>query len=53
MKQIKILHLDSNHPLLMEQLQHLGFINDEDYTSTKEEIEQKIKNLIKRFKCLT
>lgn len=44
MKHIKILHLDSNHPIMMEQLQYLGFENDEDYTSTKEEIEQKIKN---------
>ena len=39
---IKILHIDSNHPLLMEQLQELGFTNHEDFTSTKEEIEAKI-----------
>ena len=42
MKHIKILHLDSNHPQMMEQLQQLGFTNDEDYTSSKEEIEHKI-----------
>jgi D-3-phosphoglycerate dehydrogenase len=40
--EIKILHIDSNHPLLMEQLQELGFQNHEDFTSTKEEIEAKI-----------
>jgi D-3-phosphoglycerate dehydrogenase len=39
---MKILHLDSNHPLLIEQLNEIGFINDEDYTSTKLEIEAKI-----------
>jgi D-3-phosphoglycerate dehydrogenase len=40
--EMKILHLDSNHPLLIKQLNDLGFINDEDYTSTKLEIEAKI-----------
>ncbi|WP_369048521.1 2-hydroxyacid dehydrogenase [Tenacibaculum sp. UWU-22] len=39
---MKILHLDSNHPLLINQLNDLGFINDEDSTSTKEEVEAKI-----------
>lgn len=39
---IKILHIDSNHPLLMQQLQQFGCINDEDYTSSKTEIEDKI-----------
>lgn len=39
---IKILHLDSNHPLLWEQLQEAGFTNHEDFTSSKEEIEAKI-----------
>lgn len=39
---MNILHLDSNHPLLIEQLNNLGFLNDEDYSSTKEEIESKI-----------
>ncbi|WP_298762898.1 2-hydroxyacid dehydrogenase [uncultured Polaribacter sp.] len=41
---MKILHLDTNHPLLINQLKDLGFINDEDYTSSKEEIEAKIHN---------
>ena len=39
---IKILHLDSNHPLLWEQLQEAGFLNHEDFVSTKEQIEAKI-----------
>ncbi|OUS01413.1 hydroxyacid dehydrogenase [Flavobacteriales bacterium 33_180_T64] len=37
---MKILHLDTNHPLLIEQLNTLGFTNDEDYTSSKEAIEK-------------
>ncbi|WP_460220160.1 2-hydroxyacid dehydrogenase [Psychroserpens sp. MEBiC05023] len=41
---MKILHLDSNHDLLIEQLNDLGFKNDEDYTSSKDEIIQKIHN---------
>ncbi|WP_121665935.1 2-hydroxyacid dehydrogenase [Mesonia aquimarina] len=41
---MKILHLDSNHPLLIQQLTELGFENHEDYTSSKETIEQKISN---------
>ena len=39
---MKILHLDSNHPLLLNQLNELGFTNDKDYTSSKDEIESKI-----------
>jgi D-3-phosphoglycerate dehydrogenase len=39
---IKILHLDSNHPLLIEELEKAGFQNQQDYTSTKQEIEEKI-----------
>lgn len=39
---IKILHIDSNNPLLWNQLKELGFQNEEDFTSTKEEIESKI-----------
>ncbi|RIA10947.1 D-3-phosphoglycerate dehydrogenase [Flavobacteriaceae bacterium MAR_2010_72] len=39
---MKILHLDTNHPLLIDELNNLGFINDEDYTSTKQEVEFKI-----------
>jgi D-3-phosphoglycerate dehydrogenase / 2-oxoglutarate reductase len=41
-KSIKILHIDSNHPLLLGQLQDAGFTNHEDYTSSKEAIEAKI-----------
>ncbi|MBO3099230.1 2-hydroxyacid dehydrogenase [Gelidibacter pelagius] len=41
---MKILHLDTNHPLLINQLNALGFENDEDYTSSKEAIEAKIHN---------
>ena len=41
---MKILHLDTNHPLLIHQLQAMGFENDEDYTSSKAEIEAKIHN---------
>lgn len=36
---MKILHLDTNHPLLINQLNDLGFENYEDYTSSKLEIE--------------
>tara|TARA_R110001583_G_scaffold128551_1_gene280320 strand:- start:710 stop:1648 length:939 start_codon:yes stop_codon:yes gene_type:complete len=39
---MKVLHLDVNHPLIIEQFNALGFQNDEDYTSTKEELEKKI-----------
>ena len=41
---MKILHLDTNHPLLLNQLNDLGFINHEDYTSSKSEIETKIQD---------
>ncbi len=39
---MKILHLDTNHQLLINQLNDLGFTNHEDYTSSKEAIEAKI-----------
>ncbi|MCK0192235.1 2-hydroxyacid dehydrogenase [Arenibacter sp. F20364] len=39
---MKVLHLDVNHPLIIEQFNALGFQNDEDYTSSKEQIEKKI-----------
>ena len=39
---IKVLHIDSNHPLLWDQLQQSGFINHEDFTSSKEAILAKI-----------
>ncbi len=41
---MKILHIDTNHHLLINQLNELGFINDEDYTSTKSGVEYKIHN---------
>jgi D-3-phosphoglycerate dehydrogenase len=44
LSKVKILHIDSNHPLLWEQLEKAGFINEADYTSTKEEVESKIEN---------
>jgi D-3-phosphoglycerate dehydrogenase len=43
-KDVKILHIDSNHPLLWEQLEQAGFYNEADFTSSKSEIEAKIHN---------
>ena len=40
---MKILHLDTNHPLLINQLNDLGFTNHEDCTASKQQIEVKIK----------
>ncbi|WP_273565408.1 2-hydroxyacid dehydrogenase [Maribacter halichondriae] len=39
---MKVLHVDTNHPLIVEQFAAIGFENHEDYTSSKEEIEKKI-----------
>jgi D-3-phosphoglycerate dehydrogenase len=39
---MKVLHLDSNHDVLAKGLEELGYTNDTDYTSSKEEIEAKI-----------
>lgn len=39
---VQILHIDSNHPLLWDQLEQAGFVNHEDFTSSKPEIEAKI-----------
>ena len=41
---MKILHLDTNHPALLEQLNAAGFENHKDYTSSKVEVEKKIHN---------
>lgn len=41
---MKILHLDNNHHLLIDQLNELGLQNDEDYTSDKSTVEHKISN---------
>jgi phosphoglycerate dehydrogenase-like enzyme/predicted enzyme related to lactoylglutathione lyase len=42
MSAIKILHIDNNHPILKQQLEAAGVINDEDFTSSKEVIGSKI-----------
>ena len=39
---MKILHLDENHPLLVDEFEKLGFVNDLDYTSPRGEILEKI-----------
>ena len=39
---MKVLHLDTNHNLLINQLNDLGFTNHEDYSSSKQDIEAKI-----------
>ncbi len=39
---MKVLHVDINHPLIIEQFNELGFQNDEDYSSYKADIEKKI-----------
>ncbi len=39
---MKILHLDTNHPLLLEKLKAAGFINEENYTSSEQEIKRSI-----------
>jgi len=53
---MNILHLDQNHPLLINQLNEAGFTNDEDYTSSKSEVEKIISKydgivIRSRFKC--
>lgn len=40
--EIKILHIDSNHPLLWKQLEQTGFQNEADFKSSKIEVEEKI-----------
>lgn len=43
MKQaVKILHIDSNHPILWDRLEAAGFENHEDYKASKEAVEAKI-----------
>lgn len=39
---IRILHLDTNHPLLWAQLEAAGFTNEADYSSDKAAVEAKI-----------
>lgn len=39
---MKVLHLDTNHPLLIQKLSKLGFENHQDFSSSKKEIEDSI-----------
>ncbi len=39
---MKVLHLDTNHPLIIHQLDALGCVNHEDYNSSKDTVESKI-----------
>ncbi|MBT8254883.1 MAG: hydroxyacid dehydrogenase [Flavobacteriaceae bacterium] len=39
---MRILHLDTNHPLLIEQLNQLGYENYEDYQASKEDVQKKL-----------
>ncbi len=39
---MKVLLIDSNHPILQSGLEKLGCVCEEDYTSTKQQIEEKI-----------
>ncbi|PTS91090.1 hydroxyacid dehydrogenase [Flavobacterium sp. HMWF030] len=41
---VKILHIDSNNPILWQQLEDAGFENHADFKSSKEEIETKIQD---------
>lgn len=41
---VHILHIDSNHPLLWNQLEQAGFVNHEDFTSSKADIEATIQD---------
>ena len=41
---MKILHLDENHPLLLEQLETAGFQNTKAYTTPKKEVERMLPN---------
>ncbi|MET1258170.1 2-hydroxyacid dehydrogenase [Flagellimonas sp. DF-77] len=41
---MKVLHLDTNHPLLLDEFEKLGYENHEDYTAPKSVIEEKIQH---------
>ena len=41
---MQILHLDTNHPLLADELEKIGFNNRFDFESSKSEVEKKISN---------
>lgn len=42
----RILHIDGNHPLLKNQLEAAGFLNEDDFSSTKKQIEAKISDYV-------
>lgn len=42
MSDIRILFLDTNHPVMIALLREAGFTCDEDYSSTKEEVQAKL-----------
>lgn len=39
---MKVLHIDQNHPLMLSELEKMGFTNDLAYTDSREEILKKI-----------
>ena len=39
---MKVLHVDSNHPVLLQELRDYGFQNDEAYQESKESIMERI-----------
>src|SRR5690554_5565978 len=39
---MKVLHLDKNHPLMLSELEKMGFSNDLAYTDSREEVLKKI-----------
>jgi D-3-phosphoglycerate dehydrogenase len=41
---LKVLHLDNNHPLIIDQLAKAGYQNEEDYSSKREQLIEKISN---------
>ena len=41
---MRILQIDKNHPLIVEQLTAKGFVIEEDHTSTYDQILDKIEN---------
>ena len=41
---MRILHLDNNHPILLDQLAKAGFTNKEEYLASKVEVEKIISN---------
>ena len=52
MKKPCILHVDENHPLLIEGLKDMGYENVIEYTTPLEKLIPNLKNLIKEFQKL-